>query len=756
MIRPTIFTLLLIVIVSISLTTCKESTTQETVVNNETAKRVADLLATMTIADKVGEMTQLSIDMISAGSLYHLEEPHRLDTAKLHKALVEFKVGSIFNAGGHAYSVKHWHEIINTIQDYATKRKKSGIPVLYGIDAIHGGTFTLNSTLFPQQSGLAMTWNPNLAEELAGISAYETRASGIPWSFSPVLDLSRDPRWPRFWEGFGEDVLLASRMGTAMIEGYQGESVSSKYNVAACMKHFLGYSVPQSGKDRAPAYIPERQMREVFLPTFKAAIEAGAKTIMINSGEVNGIPVHANKKILIDLLRSELGFKGIAITDWEDIKYLYTRHRVAKDYKEAIKIAINAGIDMGMVPMDLEYSVLLRELIEEGEIPMTRIDEAVTRILTLKFELGIMEKPYPDKEGYEKFASKEFRDKSYEAAKQSLVLLKNKNDVLPLQTNKKILVTGPTANSMIYLNGGWSYTWRGTDEKYFPKDARTVLEAIDEKGKFVTYVKGAAIDEIKDIEDAVKTAQGCDVIIACLGEIPYTQSIGGMDDLTLSLAQIELVKALAKTGKPLVLILTQGRPRIINAIEPFADAILLAPYPGNEGGRAVAATIFGENNPSGKLAYTYPKYVNSIYTYDHKGTVQTASSYSNSGFQPQFEFGHGLSYTSFEYSDLKLSKSSISKEETLSVSVDVKNTGECAGQEVVQLFITDKVASITPPVKRLRGFEKIKLEPGASKQVNFDIQPSDLSFIGMDLQSTVESGTFRVNIDQLNADFELQ
>ncbi|RMG22909.1 MAG: beta-glucosidase, partial [Bacteroidetes bacterium] len=420
----------------------------------------------MSLQDKVGEMTQLSIDMVSVGDPYNLKEPHQLDTAKLRHVLLDLRVGSLLNVGGHAYSLQHWREIITTMQRIAMEEKPTGIPVLYGIDAIHGANYTLGSTLFPQQIGLAATWNPALAYETARITAYETRASCIPLNFSPVLDIGRDPRWPRLWETFGEDVLLASRMGTSMVQGYQGTQLNDPYQVAACMKHFLGYSLPRTGKDRTPAYVPERQLREYVLPPFEAAIKAGAATVMINSAEMNGIPVHANPRILKDLLRDELGFRGVAMTDWEDIKLLVTRHRVAKDYKEAIKLAINAGIDLSMVPVDLEYTALLKELVEEGEIPMWRIDEAVRRLLTLKFELGLFENPYYPAAQYPDFASEKHQQASYRAASESITLLKNEENLLPLRPGQRLLVCGPTANSLIALNGGWSRTWQGTDPRY--------------------------------------------------------------------------------------------------------------------------------------------------------------------------------------------------------------------------------------------------------------------------------------------------
>lgn len=737
---------------------CNASKTTKTVTNKEDIpQKVAELLSKMTIKDKVGEMTQLSIDMISVGEPFGLVEPHQVDKKKIKNIIIKHRVGSILNAGGHAYSREHWREIIGAIQD-AAKKKKTGIPVIYGIDAIHGTTYTLNSTLFPHQSGLAMTWNTDLVKELAGIAAYETRASGIPWNFSPVLDVGRDPRWPRLYEGFGEDVLLTSRMGVSMVEGYQGDDISGKYNVAACLKHFVGYATPRSGRDRTPVYMPERQLRELCLPPFQAAIDAGAKTIMINSGEMNGIPVHADKRIMTDLLRNEMGFKGLVVTDWEDIIYLADRHRVAKNHKEAIKISINAGVDMSMVPMTLEFPKLLAELVKEGEVPMSRIDEAVTRILTLKYELGLFDQPYYDEKEYDKFASKEFRTKSFEGAKESIVLLKNEKNTLPLSKDTKVFVTGPTASSMIYLNGGWSYTWQGTEEKWFPKDAKNILEAITQKGgkKKVKYVKGVEVDREIDINAAVKAANKSDVIVACLGETPYTEVVGNIEDLTMPQAQLDFIKALATTGKPIILVLAEGRPRIINEIEELADAIVFASYPGNEGGRAIAEILYGDYNPSGKLAYTYPRGASGLVTYDHKGTELVGTNFGNDAFNPQFEFGHGLSYTSFRYKKLKLSSKKLATNGVITISVEVKNTGKRDGAEVVQLYISDKIASITPSVKRLRGFEKIFLKAGKSKTVKFNIHASDLSFIGIDNKPTIEAGDFEAMVGDLKANFVIE
>jgi len=702
----------------------------------------------MSLEDKCGEMTQLTIDMISVGNPYNLTEPHQIDKAKLKNVLVDLKVGSILNAGGHDYTPEHWHEIMDAIQEVATKEKKSGIPVLYGIDAIHGVNYTTGATLYPQQLGLAATWNPGLVTRLGHLTAYETRASGIPWTFSPVLDLGRDPRWPRFWEGFGEDPTLAGMMGAAMTKGYQGDDTSNKYQVAACLKHFLGYSMPVTGKDRTSAWIPERQLKQYVVPPFKAAIDAGILSVMINSGDINGIPVHVNPKILKDLLRDELGFEGVALTDWEDILYLVSRHHVAKDHKEAIKMAINAGIDMSMVPLDVEFPVLLKQLVEEGEIPMSRIDEAVGRILTMKFKLGLFENTHYPLSDYPDFASAKHQKLALDAALESITLLKNNDNTLPLSKSAKVLVTGPNANDLTALNGGWSHTWQGDDPKYNTKGKFTILEAIKNKigAANVTHVPGTEYDKAIDMEKAVAAAKNADVIVLCLGEKTYTEKPGDLDDLNLPRAQIELAERLNATGKPVVLVLAQGRPRIVSAFEDKTKATLMLYLPGNEGAPALADILFGEANPSGKLPFTYPRYANTLLPYYHTGTDQVSRVFNNEAFNPQWEFGHGLSYTNFTYSDLAMSKNSISTSGDFEVSVKVTNAGKREGKEVVQLYITDKVATITPAVKVLRGFEKLSLKPGESKTVRFKLNAKDLAFVGVENKWIVEPGDFEAHV----------
>ncbi|HHH49881.1 MAG TPA: beta-glucosidase, partial [Saprospiraceae bacterium] len=713
-------------------------------------KKVKALLAKMSLEDKVGEMTQLALDMICVGDPYNLKEPLELDPEKMRKVLVDLKVGSILNNGGHAHSRAKWFEIISAIQDMAMKEKKSGIPVLYGIDAIHGVNYTSDATLFPQEINLAATWNPELVKKLAQVSAYETRASAIPWTFAPVLDIGRDPRWPRFWETFGEDVFLASQMGRAFVEGNQGDDIASPYHVATCMKHFLGYSFPWTGKDRTTAYIPERQLREYFVPTFQTAIDAGAKTVMINSGEMNGIPVHANPKILKELLRDDMGFNGLAVSDWEDIKYLYTRHHVAKDYKEAIKMAINAGIDMSMVPTDLEFPVLLKELVTEGKVPMDRIDEAVSRILTLKFELNLFENPLGDQQAFPDFASAKHQALALQGASESIVLLKNDNNILPIDKNKKIFITGPTAHSLNAINGGWTGTWQGNDPKYNTPNKQSIYEAV--KKQF-----GAAnvnyLETKTNLAASQAAARNADLAIICIGEMSYTEKPGDLKDMNLPEAQIQLVQAIAKTNTPIILILVEGRPRIVRKIEPLAKAVLYAGLPSNEGGLAIAQILSGDYNPNGKLAFTYPRFANDLLTYDHKKTDDFGADFSFNAFHPQWAFGHGLSYTSFVYKNLKLEELENGK---YTVSVNLTNTGHRKGMETIQLYIHDKVASITPPVKRLRAFRKVELDAGESKTFSFSITSDDLKFVGRDNEWTVEPGRFELMIDKLKTSFVLK
>lgn len=702
------------------------------------------LIAKMTIEEKVGQMTQLNLDVVCEGDIYKLVEPHHLDATKLNRALIEYHVGSILNCGGHAYDLTQWHTIINGIQTVATTQTRLKIPIVYGIDAIHGANYTLGATLFPQPLAQAASWDPKLVKRGAEITAYEVRASGIPWNFSPVLDLGRDPRWSRLFETYGEDVLLAKTMGLATINGYQGNNIGDAYHVAACMKHFLGYSMPRTGKDRTPVYIDDIQLREYFLPTFQAAINAGAATIMINSGELNGIPVHADKKILTDLLRNELGFKGVAVTDWEDIMKLNNIHMVAPTLKDAVYMAIDAGIDMCMVPNDYNFTILLTELVKEGKIPESRLDISVKRILELKKQLGLFEQPFtPSTTDYKKFGSDEFAQAARNMAQESITLLKNNNALLPLKQETKILVTGPAANSMTYLNGAWTRTWQGTDTTWNDQSKYTIREALNQSNTvFIAY------DEADRLLNAAKTS---DVIIVCLGEKPSTEKVGDIDELSMPENQQQLIGLLKAAGKPIVLVLVENRPLLVNDIEPLCDAIIMAYEPGDYGGLALADIIYGKINPSGKLPFTYPRYENSLLWYDHKHTETLDQSFGRNAFNPQWEFGFGMSYTNFEYSNLVISNDTLANGK-LQISVTVTNTGKVAGKEVVQLYIADRYASITPSVKRLRGFEKINLQSGEAHIVTFTISAEDIAFVGRDSKWIAEAGWFDIFIgDEKNA-----
>ena len=732
-------------------------------------QKIEDLLKRMTLEEKVGQMTQLTITMVVSGS----DQNVQIDPAKLEKAIVKYGVGSILNVSDQALTLDRWHDIIGKIQEAATKKTRLGIPVIYGIDSIHGANYVQGATLFPQEIGMAATWNPELMKRASEIAAMETRAAGISWSFSPVLDLGRNPLWPRFWETFGEDPYLAKVMGVAFVRGLEGSDVASEQQVASSLKHYMGYSFPLTGRDRTPAWIPENYLREYFLPTFEAAVKAGARTIMINSGEINGVPGHVNRQILTDILRTELGFKGFVVSDWEDIKKLVTFWRIAATEKEATRMAIMAGIDMSMVPLDYSFADHLIALVKEGAVPQSRIDEAVRRILRVKFELGLFEKPMPNAALKAKFASPESRQVSLQAAQESMTLLKNANNLLPLAKTAKVLVTGPTSDSLISLNNGWTYVWQGSEESLYPKDRHTIRRAIEAKigAANVTFVQGTRIfrrpgstsnntptdiDEEVDIAAAVEAAKKVDVVVLALGEGSYCETPGNITDLTLGEPQLKLAQAIQATGKPVVLVLVEGRPRVINRIADGANAILMAYNPSHEGGTAIADVLFGDVNPSGKLPFTYPRTPNGLINYDHKPFETENTAFGNMAFNPQFRFGDGLSYTTFTYSDLRLGKQTISANEELPVSVTVTNGGQRAGKEVVLVYVSDLVASISPPGRRLRRFAKIGLNPGQSRTLNFTLRAEDLSFIGADNKRVVEPGEFDVKIAGLTQKFTLK
>ncbi|MGC6426065.1 MAG: glycoside hydrolase family 3 N-terminal domain-containing protein [Akkermansiaceae bacterium] len=712
------------------------------------ADKAQKLLQTLSVEEKVGQMTQITITALEG-------ETGKFDPAKLKTAIAGHHIGSILNVPNPgAPKPDRWAEVMKEIEA-ATALTDKKIPILYGIDSIHGASYTDGATLFPQQIGLAATWNPEIVEAGARVSAYETRASSIPWVFSPDLDLTRNPLWPRIWETFGQDTYLSSRLGEAMVKGFQGNDLTAKNSVAACVKHFVGYGSPTTGRDRTPSIIPDRFLRQYDIPIFQAAIDAGARTIMINSGEINGTPVHASKKLLTDILQGEMGFKGVILTDWEDIIYLHNRHKVAATMKDAVRIAVNAGIDMSMVPNDYSFHEHLVALVKEGTITEERIDKSVLKILTLKYELGLFDrslaanaKDYPD------FASEEATALAYQAAVESITLLKN-DDILPLKKGGKVLITGPTANSMNVLNGGWTYTWQGDKSDEWAEEKHTVLEAFQAElgNENVTYVPGTKFDEEIDIAAAVAAAKEVDHIILCLGEANYTETPGDIDDLRLDWPQQNLAHQLAATGKPIILVLLEGRPRTIKDIVPKMNGIFHAYLPGNEGAPALVDLIYGKANPSGCLPYNYPHAAHGLQPYNRKHTQSLPDDAPN--YTPQFEFGHGLSYTTFTFSDLKVDKATFGKSETVTASVTVTNTGKRAGKKVVQLYLSDHFASISPQVKSLQGFEKVDLKPGESQTVTFALAPRAFQFVDQNQEWISEAGTFTLAIGDQKLDIEL-
>ncbi len=717
-------------------------------------------------------MVQVTLDVIAYGedslSSY---EPVILDPAMLEKAFVKYQIGSVLNtANNRARDIFEWNRTIKQIQDAALAGSRLDIPVIYGLDMIHGASYVDGATFFPQQIGMAATWNPGLAEIAGEVTAYETRAAGLAWTFSPVLDLGMDPRWPRQWETFGEDPFLASVFGHHLIKGLEGPSndVSNKYRIASCLKHFLGYSQTLSGKDRTPAWIPENKLREYHLPAFASGIEAGAMTLMLNSGEINGLPVHMNKYLITDLLKNELGFTGFVVTDWQDIVYLHLRHKVASSQKEAVKMAVNAGIDMSMVPYHFEFADHLIELVNEGEVSMERINDAVTRILRVKYLMGLFETPYTLAEDYPDFASDRFADAAYKAASESVTLLKNQQDILPLPKEASILVGGPAANQMRPLNGGWSYSWQGQLVDEFATGYNTIFEAIREKAanpSLVTLYEGVRYAETNDFRDEItddlirfrQLAAQADYIVLAIGENSYCETPGNITDLNLSKNQQGLVRMAASTGKPVVLVLVQGRPRIISEIEPMAHGILNAYLPGNYGGDAIASILFGDVNPSGKLPFTYPRFQNSLEPYYIKHTEQLhgTGAPESTGFNPQYAFGSGLSYAEFELSELRIEGKEFLPDQTIRGSVQLRNLSDIPGKEVVQVYVSDHYASNTPPVKRLRAFEKVLLQPGQTRQIDFEIPVNNLAFVNRDNQTIVEEGSYSLRVGEMVVDFHV-
>lgn len=726
-------------------------------------KEVTHLLNNMTIEEKVGQMTQITLAVILDKGSREEGDGLVIDKEKLKKAIHTYKVGSILNSTATALTVKQWNRLIKEIQDEALQTPNN-IPVIYGVDAIHGVTYTKGSTLFPHNIGLAATRNLELAKATAKATGKELRATGVRWNFDPVLDLGVNPIWSRFSETYGEDTYLTTKMGVGVIQAYEEDGLENTTAVASTMKHFIGYSDPANGKDRTPAYIPDIVLWEKYLPQFKAAVDAGSSSIMINSASVNGIPVHGSKRLLTDLLRDELGFKGLVVTDWEDVIRLHTRHMVAESPREAVKQAVDAGIDMSMVPKDFSFYELLVDLVKAGDISEARIDKSVAIILKLKYQLGLFDNAYHEAEAAKNFGKPEYKKLALKSARESITLLKNDNDILPLPKNAKILLAGPTGHSHAPLNGSWSYSWQGDVEANYPDDEKTILDAFKRavgKKNLITHTY-AGFNNTKnyDVKGLIKKAKKADYIVLALGENAYAESPGALDDLNLAKNQMVLAQAALSTGKPVIVVLAEGRPRIIKDIVGATKAIVQAYIPGSQGAQAISDVIFGDYNPNGKLPYSYPQFTGDFANYDraYLSDIQqlTPGDMSYNGYKPQWPFGHGLSYTRFAYSKIKISTNTLKGNEDLTVSVTVTNTGKHEGKESVELYVSDLFASVSPAVKRLKAFKKISLKAKQSKKVSFKISKDDLTFVNPKLKRVVEAGEFKLAIGSEKINFNYQ
>lgn len=714
------------------------------------------LIKQMTLDEKIGQMTQVTLGVVGT------QKDGVLDDAALKKAIQNYKVGSILNVTNHALSVDQWHTVITQIQDEAGKTRLH-IPVIYGLDGIHGQTYTLESTLFPQSIAMAATRNTELVRAGAKVTAKELRASGIRWNFSPVLDCGRQPLWSRFPETYGEDVYIGKIMGATAIKSYEEDGLKNPTAVASCMKHYLGYSASRTGKDRTPIYMPDIEMREYYLPQFREAIKAGASTIMINSGEMNGVPVHASKFLLTDVLRKELGFEGVIVSDWEDIIRLHTRHFVAATPRAAVVMAVNAGIDMSMVPTDFSFFDLLKEAVQKGEVSVSRIDDAVKRILLLKLKLGLFDNPYPEKAAAANFGKPEYQSLALDAAHEAMTLLKNDNNVLPLSKTTKILVAGPAAQSISALNGCWSYTWQGKEEQWYPKDSKTILQTITDKAGEANVVTTTEknFDNAAnfDADKLISAAKNADVIVLCLGENAYAESPGNIRDLALPEEQLNLAKAAASTGKPVILVLTEGRPRFITSVEPKMKGILMSYWSGKKSAEAIADVLFGDYNPDGLLPFSYPRSMGEMVLYDRKPTEDVREVFNDNvsgGYDPLYPFGWGLSYTTFEYGEIKLSSGKLKGAEKLNVSITIKNTGTKDGKHTIELYSHQLYGSVTPNMKRLRAFKKIFLKSGEEQTVTFSIDKNDLAIVNANLKTVTEPGDFDLLIGGKKATFTYQ
>lgn len=750
------------------ITSCSKSSAKTSRVTTKDAF-VEDLLSKMSIEEKIGQMTQVTIDLI-------LKEGTEadIDPNKLRRAVVEKNVGSILNVKGGAYSQETWHQVIKSIQQVATQETPNNIPLLYGIDAIHGMSYTQASVLFPHNQGVSASRNLALAKEAAKVTALQCRASGVRWNFDPMLGVSRNPLWSRFEESYGEDPFLAGAFGAITIAGYEEDGLHRPTAVASCAKHYVGYSNPASGRDRTPAYIPERQLRQLYLPPFEQAIAAGASTVMVNSGEINGIPVHANSYLLKEVLRGELGFEGVVVTDWEDIIRLHLRDRVASTPKEAVRLGVESGIDMSMVPLDYSFYDLLVELVKEGTVTEQRIDESVRRILLLKKKLGLFEHAIVEEEATDKAQDPYYNEVALQAARESMTLLKNDRNILPLSTKAKVLVAGPAAADVTALHSSWSYSWQGNDASRYPSNVPSIVDAIKELlvnpsvenpttaslSVLSTASANYHASENYDTDALATQAKGVDAIILCLGEKAYAESPGIIEDLTLDQRQLDLAEAAIATGKPVILVLVEGRPRIVSSIVDRIPGVIMAYRPSTMGAQAIAETIFGKNNPSGRLPFTYPRHTNDLTTYDHKYsekfTESTPGDIQLNGFNPQWAFGHGLSYTTFDFQNLTLSAETLTPSSTITVSLDVTNTGLMDGDVSVELYCRDLYASVTPPVRQLKGFEKISLAKGETEQVSFSISAQDLFIVNRANEKVVEDGAFEIYVGSEKAIFSFE
>lgn len=724
--------------------------------NKQDQVKVEALLKQMTLEEKVGQMTQVTLAVIGT------QQDGVLNPVSVNKAIVNYKVGSVLNVTGHALTVGQWHTVITQIQD-EVKNTRLKIPVLYGLDGMHGQTYTLESTLFPQNIGMAATRNVDMVKAMTKVTAKELRASGVRWNFAPVLDIGRQPLWARFAETYGEDVYIGKTMGAAGIKAYEEDGLRNPTAVASCLKHYLGYSASRTGKDRTPIYLPEIELREYYLPQFREAVKAGASSVMINSSEINGEPVHASKYLLTDVLRKELGFQGMIVSDWEDVKRLYTWYKIASSPREAVAMSVNAGLDMSMVPTDFSFYDLLIEAVKKGEVPMSRIDDAARRILMLKMKLGLFENPYPEPAAVANFGKPEYQALALDAAHEAMTLLKNSNNILPLSKASKVLVAGPSAQSISALNGCWSYTWQGNDERWYPADSKTILQTITDKvgaaNIITTTGKGFGNKLNYDAAALTAAAANVDIIVLCLGENAYAETPGNIADLALDENQVALANAATATGKPVILVLTEGRPRFITNIEPSMKGILMSYWSGKKSAEAIADVLFGDYNPDGKLPFSYPRSMGEMVLYDRKPAEDLRDGggpIANSGYNPLYPFGAGLSYTTFEYGEIKLSTVNLKGNEKLTVSITVKNTGNRDGKHAVELFSHDLYASITPSTQRLRAFKKISLKAGETQTVSFSIDKNDLAFVNAKLKTVTEPGEFELMIGNKKAKFNYQ